>query len=57
MNALVADLRPAISRRLVRALRSIDALFLRVYGQALNPLYQSGTLAVASLLVALVTGV
>lgn len=39
-----------------RLLSAVDDLFDRVYGSARNPMYQSGTIAVALLLVVLVTG-
>jgi ferredoxin len=44
------------SRRPARVLAAADALVNRLYGSHLNPLYQSGTIAVALLLVLLVTG-
>jgi ferredoxin len=49
--------RPAASRWLDRRLRPLDALFNRVYGSPLNPLYKSGALAVTFLLLTLLTGV
>jgi len=39
-----------------RLLAAADALVNRLYGSSLNPLYQSGTIAVALLLVLLATG-
>jgi len=44
------------SRRPARLLAAADAFVNRLYGSHLNPLYQSGTIAVALLLVLLVTG-
>jgi ferredoxin len=49
--------RPRGTRGLAAALRSLDALFDRVYASRYNPLYRSGTLATLSLTIALVTGV
>lgn len=43
-------------RRWIRPLAAADALLNRLYGSSFNPLYQSGTIAVALLLVLLVTG-
>lgn len=42
--------------RLARLLRPLDRLYLGIYGSRLNPLYQSGTVALLCLSVALVTG-
>ena len=39
-----------------RLLAAADALVNRLYGSSLNPLYQSGTIVVALLLVLLATG-
>lgn len=49
--------RPKASLWLERALRPVDALFNRVYGSRLNPLYKSGALAVTFLLLTLLTGI
>ncbi len=49
---------PRRSEKVVlRALTFADTLFNRVYGWRYNPLYQSGTIATALLLILLVTGV
>ena len=40
-----------------RCFRPVDALFNKVYGSELNPLYKSGALAVTFLLLTLITGV
>src|SRR5690606_30727177 len=47
---------PRAGEPLARALRTVDRVFDRVYGSALNPLYQTGSLVVAMLLVMLVSG-
>jgi ferredoxin len=47
---------PDAQRRGRRLLAAADALVNRLYGSHLNPLYQSGTIAVALLVVLLVTG-
>lgn len=49
--------RPGAALWLERALAPVEALFVRVYGSALNPLYQSGTLAVLFFLTALASGI
>ena len=43
-------------RPTLRLLARLDAAFERVYGSPYNPMYQSGTIAVALLVVLLVTG-
>ena len=45
-----------ITRSLQRILRGLDALLTRLYGSERNPAHQAGTMAVAMLLVLLVTG-
>ncbi|MCE7869736.1 hydrogenase iron-sulfur subunit [bacterium CPR1] len=50
------DQRPPLAAPLTRLLRPIDRFYLWVYGSKLNPLYQSGTVALLCLTVALVTG-
>jgi coenzyme F420-reducing hydrogenase delta subunit/Pyruvate/2-oxoacid:ferredoxin oxidoreductase delta subunit len=52
---MIADPLPA-ERLVLRPLRRADTLFDRVYGAALNPLYQSGTIVVALFLVVIVSG-
>ena len=47
---------PSTRSRPARLLAGADALVNRLYGSSLNPLYQSGTIAVLLLLVLLVTG-
>ncbi len=47
---------PRIGEHLRRPLQLVDRVFDRVYGSALNPLYQTGSLIVAMLLVMLVSG-
>ena len=49
--------RPRGTRAIAAILRSLDALFDRLYGSRYNPLYRSGTLATLCLTVALLTGV
>jgi Pyruvate/2-oxoacid:ferredoxin oxidoreductase delta subunit/coenzyme F420-reducing hydrogenase delta subunit len=46
----------ALERLAARLLRALDAACTRLYGWRFNPLYQSGTLAFALLLVLIVTG-
>ncbi len=48
--------RPTIAVRLDRYWLLIERLFNKIYGSALNPLYQSGVLAVTFIAVTLVTG-
>ncbi len=48
--------RPIIAARLDRCWQAVEGLFNRVYGSSLNPLYQSGVLAVTFIAVTLVTG-
>ncbi|GMU55108.1 MAG: hypothetical protein AMXMBFR33_42540 [Candidatus Xenobia bacterium] len=50
------DNRPPLAAPLTRWLRPIDRFYLWIYGARLNPLYQSGTVALLCLAVALVTG-
>lgn len=47
---------PRAGEPLLRGLRAVDRLFDRVYGSALNPLYQTGSLVVAMLLVMVASG-
>lgn len=47
---------PSTTPRLARLLAAADALVNRIYGSRCNPLYQSGTIVVALLLVLLLTG-
>ena len=49
--------RPPAAEWLARALRPVEGLFNRVYGSQWNPLYKSGPLALAFLLVTLLTGI
>jgi len=46
----------SLERPIRRALAALDALANRAYGWAWNPLHQTGTVAVAMLLVLIVTG-
>ena len=48
--------RPHIAAWLDRPWQWVERLFNRVYGSELNPLYQSGVLAVTFIAVTLVTG-
>ena len=48
--------RPVAARLVERLFNPLDKLCNRLYGSRYNPLYQSGTIAVLSLLVLLVTG-
>ncbi|MBI3993692.1 MAG: cytochrome b N-terminal domain-containing protein [Candidatus Lambdaproteobacteria bacterium] len=48
--------RPPAARLVERIFNPLDTLCNRLYGSRYNPLYQSGTIAVLSLLVLLVTG-
>ena len=52
---IAADRRPA-ERAAFRFLAWLDAVANRLYGWRANPLYQSGTIVIACLLVLLVTG-
>lgn len=45
-----------VERLALRALTMLDAAFNRIYGWRYNPLYQSGTVVVALLVILLVTG-
>lgn len=47
---------PPLSRAILAVLRPLDRLLDRVYGSALNPLYQSGALAIFLLALVVVTG-
>src|SRR5262245_52848304 len=55
-RVLTAAIARSTERMALRLLTAGDALCNRLYGQRFNPLYQSGTIAVALYLVILVTG-